>query len=158
MISKVTHSAWGRPGSLSATCQLARPAGWIGAEAVPVGEAQREHADQRDDAEHHEHHQRRQRHPGDRTAPPDAAEPMPAAAVACDGRSGHGHGSPADRERRRGQSNHWPMTAFMLSANCCGEIDSWNSLAMLSSSVSAAVGLSAWSQDWAKTFALLAVS
>ena len=46
----------------------------------------------------------------------------------------------------------------MLSANCCGEIDSWNSLAMLSSSVSAWVGLSAWSQDWAKFFAFADVS
>ena len=50
------------------------------------------------------------------------------------------------------------MTSFMLSANCWGVIDSWNSLAMLSSSVSAAVGLSAWSQDWAKILALLAMS
>ncbi len=46
----------------------------------------------------------------------------------------------------------------MLSANCCGEIDSWKSLAMLSSSVSAWVGLSAWSQDWAKVFAFAEVS
>ena len=50
------------------------------------------------------------------------------------------------------------MTWFMLVANCCGVIDSWKSLAMLSSSFSAAVGLRAWSQDWAKTLALLAVS
>ncbi len=56
------------------------------------------------------------------------------------------------------QESHFPITAFMLSANCCGEIDSWNSLAMLSSSVSAAVGLSAWSHDWAKFFALAEVS
>lgn len=48
------------------------------------------------------------------------------------------------------------MTAFMFVAKSCGEIDSWNSLAMLSSSTSAAVGLSAWSHDWAKTLALLA--
>ncbi len=53
---------------------------------------------------------------------------------------------------------HCPMTWFMLEANCCGVIDSWKSLAMLSSSFSAAVGLRAWSQDWAKTLALLAVS
>ena len=59
---------------------------------------------------------------------------------------------------RSASSAHWPMTAFMLSANCCGEIDSWNSLTMLSSNASAAVGLSAWSQDWAKVLALLAVS
>jgi hypothetical protein len=50
------------------------------------------------------------------------------------------------------------MTWFMLEANCCGEMDSWKSLAMLSSSRSAAVGLRAWSQDWAKTLALLAMS
>ena len=31
------------------------------------------------------------------------------------------------------------MTAFMLSANFCGEIDIWNSFARLSNSVSAAV-------------------
>jgi hypothetical protein len=51
----------------------------------------------------------------------------------------------------------FPMTAFRLVANCCGLIDIWNSLAMLSSRTSAAVGLSAWSQDWAKLFAPLAV-
>src|SRR5262245_21980317 len=45
------------------------------------------------------------------------------------------------------------MTPFMLSIHCCGLICSWNSLAMLSSRVSATVGLRAWSQDWAKTFA-----
>jgi hypothetical protein len=50
------------------------------------------------------------------------------------------------------------MTAFMLDANCCGEMDSWNSWAMLSSSFSAAVGLSAWSQDWANVLALLETS
>ena len=66
----------------------------------------------------------------------------------------------APRPRRGGRSErgHCPMTWFMLSANCCGVIDSWKSLAMLSSSFSAAVGLRAWSQDWAKTLALLAVS
>src|SRR3954465_1731058 len=48
------------------------------------------------------------------------------------------------------------MTLFMLSAYCWGEIANWKSLAMLSSSTSAAVGLSAWSQDWAKVLALLA--
>ena len=48
------------------------------------------------------------------------------------------------------------MTRFMLSANCCGVIESWNSWEMLSSSFSAAVGLSAWSQDCGKLLALLA--
>jgi hypothetical protein len=112
-----------------------------------VGEAQDEDADQRDDAEHDEHHQRGQHHPRDRTAPPDA------------GSAGAGGDLPPGR-RRDGRSGrrHWPITAFMLSANCCGEIDSWNSLAMLSSSVSAWVGLRAWSQDWAKFFAFAAVS
>jgi len=43
----------------------------------------------------------------------------------------------------------------MLLAYCCGEIDSANSFAMLSSSTSAWVGLSAWSHDCAKTEALL---
>ena len=61
----------------------------------------------------------------------------------------------ADRQRDR---RHLPMTSFMLPANCCGEIDSWNSLAMLSSSASAAVGLSAWSHDWAKVLAFAEVS
>ena len=50
------------------------------------------------------------------------------------------------------------MTPFMLSTHCCGEICSWNSLAMLSSSVSAAVGLSAWSHDCANTLAFAEVS
>src|SRR6187401_383996 len=35
-------------------------------------------------------------------------------------------------------------------------MDSWKSLAMLSRRTSAAVGLSAWSQDWAKVLAPLA--
>src|SRR5215467_9220015 len=45
------------------------------------------------------------------------------------------------------------MTPFMLSIHCCGLICNWNSLAMLSSRVSAAAGLNAWSHDWAKTLA-----
>src|SRR5262245_23638043 len=49
------------------------------------------------------------------------------------------------------------MAWFMLSIHCCGLTCSWNSLAMLSSRVSAWVGLSAWSQDWAKTLALDAI-
>ena len=49
-----------------------------------------------------------------------------------------------------------PMTPFMLSANCCGVIESWKSREMLSSSFSAAVGLSAWSHDCGKLLALLA--
>ena len=44
------------------------------------------------------------------------------------------------------------------SIHCSGVMDSWNSLAMLSSSVSAAVGDNAWSQDWAKLLAFEATS
>ena len=58
----------------------------------------------------------------------------------------------------RSERRHLPMTPFMLSTHCCGVICSWNSLAMLSSSVSAEVGGSAWSQDWAKALAFAEVS
>src|SRR5690606_36293535 len=109
------------------------------AQPVPGREAERQDPDQRDHAEGDEHREGRQ------------CEPAEAAA----GRSPAGGGL-----RRQGGARdpaHLPMTAFMLSTNCCGEIDSWNSLAMLSSSTSAAVGLSAWSQDWANDLALLAM-
>jgi hypothetical protein len=46
----------------------------------------------------------------------------------------------------------------MESTHCWGLICSWNSLAMLSSSVSAEVGLSAWSQDCANSVAFEEVS
>ena len=56
----------------------------------------------------------------------------------------------------RSKCGHCPMTPFMLSANCCGVTESWKSREMLSSSFSAAVGLSAWSHDCGKLLALLA--
>lgn len=49
------------------------------------------------------------------------------------------------------------MTAFMLVANCSGVMESWNSLAMLSSRASAWVGGRAWSHHCAKLFASLAI-
>ena len=141
MIRNVTLSACGSPGSVSTARQLVRPDGWIGADAVPGGEAEQQHADQRDQAEGDEERKRRQRQPARATA---AAAPREA----------------RRRGLRRGGATrgHLPMIAFMLSANCWGEIDIWNSLAMLSSSASAAVGLSAWSHDCAKTLALLETS
>ena len=111
------------------------------ADAVPCREAEEQDGQERHDGERDEDEQGRKRHPDEGAAPP-----------APRGR--------APRSRRGGRSDrrHCPMTWFMLEANCCGVIDSWKSLAMLSSSFSAAVGLRAWSQDWAKTLALLAVS
>src|SRR5205823_2175851 len=82
--------------------------------AKPAGEG--------DDAEPEEDGQRRQRHPGDRAGTP--------AARAGDRRL----------DDRWGERGHWPMTWFMLSIHCCGVIDNWKSLAMLSSNASAAVG------------------
>src|SRR5665647_1300604 len=104
---------------------------------VPLGEAQAQHAEQRDHAEGDEEDQSRQRHPRDRAGPTGARGARARSST-------HGGG-------------HVPMTLFMLSANCWGEIDSWNSLAMSLSSSSAAVGLIAWSHDWAKTLAPLEV-
>ena len=118
------------------------PAGQTGrvdsTDPVPPGEAQPQDAEQRDEAEGDEEDQSWKCHPRDRAGPTGA------------------RGRPCAVSSRLRASVHVPMTAFMLVANCWGEIDSWNSLAMLSSSVSAAVGLSAWSQDWAKTLAPLA--
>ena len=101
-----------------------------------------EHAEQRDDPEGDEEHQRRDTsHPSDGPAPPAARGGR--APLATGGRSERGH---------------WPMTAFMLSANCCGVMRQLEQLGDVVSSTSAAVGLSAWSQDCAKTLALLATS
>ncbi len=57
----------------------------------------------------------------------------------------------------RSEGCHLPIVAFRAVANCSGLMDNWNNLAMLSSSTSAAVGLSAWSQDCTKLFASLAI-
>ena len=96
-----------------------------------------------DEPEDQEERQGGQGHPGDRAAPPDLPGTGP---------------STGPRRSRRSGGRHLPITAFMLSANCCGLIDSWNSLAMLSSRASAWVGLSAWSHDCPKYLALLEVS
>ncbi len=50
------------------------------------------------------------------------------------------------------------MTPFMVSAYCCGEIDSAKSLPIVSNRVVAAAGGSAWSHDCANTLALLETS
>ena len=130
-------SACSSPGSVEHRTPAGRARRVDRADAVPRREAQREHADQRDDGE------------ARRRTPAPAA---PATAGRCRGRAAPGAADDAARRYRLtggcAAALTVPMTAFMLSANCCGEIDSWNSLAMLSSSVSAAVGLSAWSQDW----------
>src|SRR5690606_17107290 len=98
--------------------------GDVRTEPVPGGETQRENPEQRDHAEGGEDEQ------------------------GWDGQPREGAGA-AHALRRRGRPPsrrhsddraHLPMTAFMLVANSSGPIDSWNSLAMLSSSTSAAVG------------------
>ncbi len=138
---KVTHSACGSPGSLRTARQLVRPDGTISpipSQVVKLSSST----------------------PISGMTPKAVKNTSAGIAIhpsdrPC--RSAPDRAAPAWRTRR------WrvvtcPMTSFMLVANCCGVMVSWNSLAMLSSSVSAAVGASAWSQDCAKTLALLDTS
>ena len=66
----------------------------------------------------------------------------------------HGcHGCQSVGEGGGNCRGHFPIVPFILVIHCSDVMDSRNSLAMLSSSVSATVGDNAWSQDWAKFLA-----